>query len=42
VYQPSSLPDWASWGNAALPEPEAIAHHFAEAGLNDLAIEWWG
>ena len=23
-------------------EPEAIAHHFTEAGLNDLAIEWWG
>jgi class 3 adenylate cyclase/tetratricopeptide (TPR) repeat protein len=26
----------------AAAEPEAIAHHFAEAGLNDLAIEWWG
>jgi class 3 adenylate cyclase/tetratricopeptide (TPR) repeat protein len=26
-------------GNA---EPEAIAHHFTEAGLDDLAIEWWG
>ena len=23
-------------------EPEAIAHHFTEAGLNDLGIEWWG
>jgi class 3 adenylate cyclase/predicted ATPase len=23
-------------------EPEAVAHHFAEAGLDDLAIEWWG
>jgi hypothetical protein len=23
-------------------EPEAIAHHFTEASLNDLAIEWWG
>jgi predicted ATPase len=23
-------------------EPEAIAHHFTEAGLGDLAIEWWG
>ena len=23
-------------------EPEAIAHHFTEAGLDDLAIEWWG
>ena len=26
----------------ASPEPEAIAHHFTRAGLNDLAIEWWG
>jgi tetratricopeptide (TPR) repeat protein len=23
-------------------EPETIAHHFTEAGLDDLAIEWWG
>ena len=23
-------------------EPEAIAHHFTEACLDDLAIEWWG
>src|SRR6202043_3505817 len=23
-------------------EPEAIAHHFTQAGLEDLAIEWWG
>ena len=23
-------------------EPEAIAHHFTEANLDDLAIEWWG
>ena len=23
-------------------EPEIIAHHFTEAGLDDLAIEWWG
>jgi class 3 adenylate cyclase/tetratricopeptide (TPR) repeat protein len=23
-------------------ESEAIAHHFTEAGLDDLAIEWWG
>ena len=22
--------------------PEIIAHHFNEAGLDDLAIEWWG
>jgi class 3 adenylate cyclase/predicted ATPase len=26
----------------ASPEPEAIAHHLTEAGLDDLAIEWWG
>ena len=23
-------------------EAEAVAHHFMEAGLDDLAIEWWG
>ena len=23
-------------------EPEVVAHHFTEAGLDDLAIEWWG
>jgi predicted ATPase len=22
--------------------PEVIAHHFTEAGLDDLAIDWWG
>jgi class 3 adenylate cyclase/predicted ATPase len=27
---------------SAPPEPEAIAHHFTQAGLDDLAIEWWG
>jgi class 3 adenylate cyclase/predicted ATPase len=27
---------------SASPEPEAIAHHFTLAGLDDLAIEWWG
>ena len=27
---------------SAAAEPEAIAHHFTEAGLGDLAIEWWG
>ena len=26
----------------AAAEPEAIAHHFAQAGLDDLAVEWWG
>ena len=23
-------------------QPEVIAHHFTEAGFDDLAIEWWG
>ena len=27
---------------SAAAEPEVIAHHFTEAGLDDLAIEWWG
>ncbi|MBV9288450.1 MAG: hypothetical protein JO288_11630, partial [Hyphomicrobiales bacterium] len=27
---------------SAATAPEAIAHHFTEAGLDDLAIEWWG
>ena len=27
---------------AAAAEPEVLAHHFTEAGLDDLAIEWWG
>ena len=26
----------------AAAEPEIIAHHFTEAGLDDLGIEWWG
>ena len=26
----------------AAGEPEVIARHFTEAGLDDLAIEWWG
>ena len=26
----------------AAAEPELIAHHFTEAGLDDPAIEWWG
>ena len=25
----------------AAAEPEVIAHHFTEAGLDDAAIEWW-
>ena len=25
----------------ASAEPEVIAHHFTQAGLNELAIEWW-
>ncbi len=27
---------------SASPEPEAVAHHFSQAGLDDQAIEWWG
>ena len=27
---------------SAAAEPEVIAHHFTEARLDDLAIEWWG
>jgi predicted ATPase len=26
----------------AAPEPELLAYHFTQAGLNDAAIEWWG
>jgi class 3 adenylate cyclase len=26
----------------AAAEPEVIAHHFTEGGLDDHAIEWWG
>ena len=26
----------------AAAEPELVAHHFTEACLDDLAIEWWG
>jgi class 3 adenylate cyclase/predicted ATPase len=26
----------------AATEPEVIAYHFTQAGLDDLAIEWWG
>ena len=26
----------------AATEPEAIAHHFTQAGLDDFAVEWWG
>jgi len=26
----------------AAAEPEVIAHHFTEAGVDDQAIEWWG
>jgi predicted ATPase len=26
----------------AAAEPEAIAHHFTQAGIDDSAIEWWG
>ena len=26
----------------AAAEPEALAHHFTQAGITDAAIEWWG
>src|SRR5262245_20577 len=26
----------------AAAEPEALAHHFTQAGMTDAAIEWWG
>jgi class 3 adenylate cyclase/tetratricopeptide (TPR) repeat protein len=29
-------------GKPAAAEPEVIAHHFTQAGLDELAIEWWG
>ena len=28
--------------DSASLEPEAVAHRFTQAGLDDLAIEWWG
>jgi hypothetical protein len=30
------------FANAATAGPEALAHHFTQAGLTDAAIEWWG
>ena len=27
---------------SAAPEPELLAHHFTQAGLTEVAIEWWG
>jgi class 3 adenylate cyclase/predicted ATPase len=27
---------------AASAEPEVLAYHFAQAGLTDAAVEWWG
>jgi class 3 adenylate cyclase/predicted ATPase len=30
------------FADTAVAEPEAIAHHFTQAGLTDAAIEWWG
>jgi predicted ATPase len=31
-----------SFPDTAAAEPEALAHHFTQAGLTDAAIEWWG
>ena len=28
--------------SARQPSRKSIAHHFTQAGLDDLAIEWWG
>ena len=28
--------------HTAAAEPEALAHHFTQAGMTDAAIEWWG
>jgi predicted ATPase len=27
---------------AAAVEPELLAHHFTQAGMNEAAVEWWG
>jgi len=26
----------------AATEPELLAHHYSQAGMNEAAIEWWG
>ena len=30
------------FADRAAAEPEALAHHFTQAGITDAAIEWWG
>ena len=30
------------FADTAGAEPEALAHHFTQAGMTDAAIEWWG
>ena len=30
------------FADTAAAEPEMLAHHFTQAGMNDAAIEWWG
>jgi predicted ATPase len=30
------------FADAAVAEPELLAHHFTQAGLTEAAIEWWG
>jgi predicted ATPase len=32
----------AHFVDTAAAEPEALAHHFTQAGMTDAAIEWWG
>jgi class 3 adenylate cyclase/predicted ATPase len=31
-----------NFAGIAMPEPELLARHFAQAGLTETAIEWWG
>ena len=30
------------FADTAAAEPEVLAHHFAQAGMTEAAIEWWG
>jgi class 3 adenylate cyclase/predicted ATPase len=31
-----------NFADTAAAEPEALAHHFAQASMPDAAVEWWG
>jgi hypothetical protein len=40
---PAQLPNLRDrFAEMAAAEPEALAHHFTQAGITDAAIEWWG